>query len=165
MAAMWRGNIPEDQRRDFYLYADEFQNFTTDSIPTILSEARKYRLNLILSHQFIAQLQDNIKDAVFGNVGSILSFRVGVEDGERLEKQFEPDFTRQDIINLPNYEAIIKLMINGQVSSSFRMKTTAPKIGDRAQIQAIKDISKLKYGRKREEVEKDIARRAKLGSL
>jgi len=165
MAAMRRGNISEDQRRDFYLYADEFQNFTTDSIPTILSEARKYRLNLILSHQFIAQLQDNIKDAVFGNVGSILSFRVGVEDGERLEKQFEPDFSRQDIINLPNYEAIIKLMINGQVSSSFRMKTTAPKIGDRAQIQAIKDISKLKYGRKKEEVEKDIARRAKLGSL
>jgi len=165
MAAMRRGNIPEDQRRDFYLYADEFQNFTTDSIPTILSEARKYRLNLILSHQFIAQLQDNIKDAVFGNVGSILSFRVGVEDGERLEKQFEPDFSRQDIINLPNYEAIIKLMINAQVSSSFRMKTTAPKIGDRAQIQAIKDISKLKYGRKKEEVEKDIARRAKLGSL
>ena len=162
MAAMRRGNIPEDQRKDFYLYADEFQNFTTDSIPTILSEARKYRLNLILAHQFIAQLQDNIKDAVFGNVGSIFSFRVGVEDAERLEKQFAPQFERQDIINLPNFEAMVKLMIEGQVSSVFRMKTMMPDEGNREQIQAIKDSSKQKYASKREEVEREIIKRAKL---
>jgi len=162
MAAMKRGSIPEEQRKDFYLYADEFQNFTTDSIPTILSEARKYKLNLILSHQFIAQLQDNIKDAVFGNVGSILSFRVGVEDAEKLGKQFAPQFERQDIINLPNFESIVKLMINGQVSSAFRMKSIKPSEGNREQIQAIKDISKQKYACSKGEVEKDIIKRANL---
>jgi len=165
MAAMRRGNIPENERRDFYLYADEFQNFTTDSIPTILSEARKYRLNLILAHQFIAQLEDNIRDAVFGNVGSIMSFRIGVEDAERIEKQFEPEFVRQDLINLPNFESILKLMINGQISSAFRMKTIPPKEGDVLQITEIKEISKQKYARKKIEVEEEIAKRANLGKL
>jgi hypothetical protein len=165
MAAMRRGNIPENERRDFYLYADEFQNFTTDSIPTILSEARKYRLNLTLAHQFIAQLEDNIRDAVFGNVGSIMSFRVGVEDAERIEKQFEPEFVRQDLVNLPNFESILKLMINGQVSSAFRMKTIPPKEGDISQISEIKEISKQKYARKKSEAEEEISKRANLGNL
>ena len=165
MAAMGRGNMPEERRRDFYLYADEFQNFTTDSIPTILSEARKYRLNLILAHQFIAQLEDKIRDAVFGNVGSILSFRVGVEDAEKLEKQFEPDFSRQDLINLPNFEAVLKLMINGEISSAFRMRTIAPREGDRTQIARIKELAKSKYARPRAEVEEEISQRAKLGKL
>jgi len=165
MAAMGRGNIPEKERRDFYLYADEFQNFTTDSIPTILSEARKYRLNLTLAHQFIAQLEDNIRDAVFGNVGSIMSFRVGVEDAERIEKQFEPEFARQDLVNLPNFESILKLMINGQISSAFRMKTVPPKEGNISQISEIKKISKQKYARKKEEVEEEISKRANLDKL
>jgi len=165
MAAMRRGGMPEEKRKDFYLYADEFQNFTTDSIPTILSEARKYRLNLILAHQFIAQLQDNIRDAVFGNVGSIMSFRVGVEDAETLEKQFEPEFSRQDLINLPNFEAVMKLMVDGQLSTSFRLKTIPPKEGDISQVNQIKEASRQKYARGRAEVEKDIQKRANLGGL
>ncbi len=165
MAAMRRGSIPEEQRKDFYLYADEFQNFTTSSIPTVLSEARKYHLNLILAHQFIAQLEDKIRDAVFGNVGSILSFRVGVEDAEALEKQFEPDFTRQDLVNLPNFEAILKLMINGEISSAFRMKIALPQEGNKEQIVRIKELSKSKYARSRAEVEEEIQKRAKLGNL
>jgi len=165
MGAMRRGGMPEEERTDFYLYADEFQNFTTDSIPTILSEARKYRLNLTLAHQFIAQLDEKIRDAVFGNVGSLLAFRVGVNDAEFLEKQFEPDFARQDLVNLPNFEAILKLMIHGGVSSAFRMKTVMPDKGDKEQIAMIKDLAKTKYTKQRADAEAEIARRAKLGKL
>jgi hypothetical protein len=165
IAAMRRGEMPEDQRKDFYLYADEFQNFTTDSIPTILSEARKYRLNLILAHQFIAQLQDNIRDAVFGNVGSIMSFRIGVEDAERLAKQFEPDFTGQDLVNLPNFEAVVKLVINNQVSPAFQVKTVPPQEGNINQISQLKKLSKDKYARNRLEVEQEIQKRANLGQF
>src|SRR5258708_1128702 len=123
MAALSRIDIPDaDQRRDFNLYIDEFQNFTTDSIATILSEARKYRLNLTMAHQFIAQLTDNIKNAVFGNVGSMLVFRVGVQDAEFLVKQFEPVFNQNDLLNIDNLNAYAKLLIGGQSTRPFNMK-------------------------------------------
>ena len=108
MAALGRADMPMEKRRDFNLYIDEFQNFTTDSIATILSEGRKYRLNLIIGHQFISQIQEKIRDAVFGNVGSIIAFRVGPDDAEFLEKQFTPTFTKNDLINIDNYNAYAK---------------------------------------------------------
>ena len=111
MAALSRVDIADaGERRDFNLYIDEFQNFTTDSIATILSEARKYRLNLTMAHQFIAQLTDKIKDAVFGNVGSMLVFRVGVQDAEFLVKQFEPVFNQNDLMNIDNLNAYAKIL-------------------------------------------------------
>jgi len=165
IAAMRRGELPEEQRRDFYLYIDEFQNFTTNTIATILSEARKYRLNLIMAHQFMPQLTQEIKDAVIGNVGSIASFRVGVEDAEFLEKQFEPEFTRFDLVNLDNFNVVIKMMINNTISSPFKIKTIKPKEGNPKIVPLIKNLAKLKYGRPKKEVEREIAERAKLTHL
>lgn len=126
IAALSRVDIPEDKRDDFFLYIDEFQNFTTDSIATILSEARKYKLNLTIAHQFIKQLEDNIRDAVFGNVGSMLAFRVGADDAEFLKKQFEPIFTENDLINIDNFNAHVKLLIDGQTTDPFNIKTFPP---------------------------------------
>jgi hypothetical protein len=115
MAALSRVDVADaDKRRDFNLYIDEFQNFTTDSIATILSEARKYRLNLTMAHQFIAQLDEKIRDAVFGNVGSELVMRVGVQDAEFLVKQFEPVFNQNDLINIDNLNAYAKILISGR---------------------------------------------------
>jgi len=165
IAALKRGRIPEEERKDFYLYLDEFQNFTTDSIAVILAEARKYRLNLILAHQFIPQLKDEIKDAVMGNVGSISAFRVGAEDAEFLEKQFEPDFSRHDLINLDNFNLILKMIINNKTSVPFKVKTIPPKPGNERIVKPIKMLSKLKYGRPKEEVEMEIAERSKFKNL
>ncbi|MES2953767.1 MAG: type IV secretory system conjugative DNA transfer family protein, partial [Patescibacteria group bacterium] len=114
MAALSRTDIAEEERKDFYFYIDEFQNFTTDSISTILSEARKYRLNLILAHQFIGQLTDDIRDAVFGNVGSMVTFRIGNPDEETFVKIFGPEFTEKDLISLDNFNVVAKLLIDGQ---------------------------------------------------
>ena len=122
MAALSRVDTPEDQRKDFFLYIDEFQNVTTPSIASILSEARKYKLDLIIAHQFIKQLQDDIKNAVFGNVGSILAFRVGADDAEYLENQFKPQLSQSDLINIDNLNANVKLLINGKTSKPFNMK-------------------------------------------
>lgn len=165
IAAMRRANIPQEKRRDFYLYIDEFQNFTTDSIATILSEARKYRLNLILAHQFIPQLTPEIRNAVVGNVGSIGAFRVGADDAEFLEKIFEPEFSKFDLLNLDNFQLIARLMINNNISSSFKIKTIKPQGGTSEMVPSIKALSKLKYARPKEEVEKEITLRAKLGKL
>jgi len=165
IAAMKRGRIPEEERRDFYLYIDEFQNFTTDSIATILSEARKYRLNLILAHQFIPQLTEEIRNAVIGNVGSIGCFRVGADDAEFLEKQFSPEFSRFDLLNLDNFQLITKMMINNVISSPFKIKTIPPKEGNKELAKLIKKLSKLKYGRPKKEVEREIMERSKLGVL
>jgi len=165
MAAMRRANVLEEERKDFYLYIDEFQNFTTDSIVTILSEARKYRLNLTLAHQYISQLTDPIKGAVLGNVGTLSSFRIGADDAEYLEKQFEPEFSRFDLVNLDNFNLIIKLMINNKISSPFKLKINYPQKGDLGIIEPIKKISKLKYGRSKEIVEREIIKRAKLGEF
>jgi len=162
MAAMKRARIPEEQRKDFYLYIDEFQNFTTDSIATILSEARKYRLNLILAHQYIPQLTSEIRNAVLGNVGTIGAFRVGADDAEFLEKQFEPEFSRFDLVNLDNFNLIIKMMINNKVSSPFKLQTIPPKKGNPDIIEPIKKISKLKYGRPKQIVEAEISQRSKI---
>lgn len=159
VAAMQRGNMPLESRKDFYLYIDEFHNFTTDNIATILSEARKYRLNLILAHQYMPQLQEPIKNAVMGNAGSIASFRIGVQDAEFLEKQFEPGFTRQDLVNLDNFNFIIRMMVNNNVTSAFKVMTKKPQKGNLAIVEPIKKISKLKYGRAKEIVEAEIAQR------
>jgi len=163
MAAMKRASMPENKRKDFYLYIDEFQNFTTDSIATILSEARKYRLDLTIAHQFIAQLEDKIRDSVFGNVGSLVAMRVGAEDGEALEKQFEPEFKRHDLVNLNNYEGVIKLMINGNTYNPFMLNTPPPKEGKPQIVGPLKELAKLKYSRPKQMVEREILARAKLG--
>ncbi|HXK40596.1 MAG TPA: hypothetical protein VJ046_00610, partial [Candidatus Paceibacterota bacterium] len=130
IAALSRVDVPEEQRSDFYLYIDEFQNFTTDSIATILAEARKYRLNLIIANQFIKQLVDKIKDAVFGNVGSLGVFRVGADDAESLKNQFEPVFTPQDLMNIDNFNCYVKLLINNQTTRPFNIKIDPPQISD-----------------------------------
>lgn len=154
MAAMGRVDIPEEERRDFYLYIDEFQNFTTDSIMTILSEARKYRLNLTLANQYIAQLPEQIRDAVFGNVGSLASFRIGPNDAEFVEKQTEPVFSAHDLINLGQFQTYLKLTINNTPSKAFSMQTLPPaQKPDRDLAQKIKNLSRLKYGKERAEVE------------
>lgn len=162
MAAMKRARISEEEREDFYLYIDEFQNFTTNSIATILSEARKYRLNLILAHQYIPQLETDISNAVFGNVGTIGAFRVGADDAEFLEKQFEPVFSRFELVNLDNFNLVIKLLINSKTSSPFRVQTIMPKEGNPGQKKSIKEISRLKYGRGKGLVETEISKRSNL---
>jgi len=161
IAAFSRVDTPEKDRKDFYLYLDEFQNFATDTISTILSEARKYKLCLNVSHQFIGQLPDMIKDSVFGNIGTFISFRVGVEDAEFLKKEFEPVFNAQDLIKIDNFNAYARVMTNGQISSPFSLKTYPPSKSDRERMQNIKDYYSLKWGRGREIVEGEINDRRK----
>jgi len=160
MAAMKRARVPENQRTDFYLYIDEFQNFTTDSIATILSEARKYRLNLIVAHQYMPQLKQEIRDAVLGNVGTMGSFRIGAEDAENLEKQFSPTFSKYDLVNLDNLNLAIKMMINGKVSTPFQVHLMPFHKGNSEIIEPIRKISKLKYGKAKAIVEQEIAERS-----
>lgn len=156
-AAMSRAAIPEEHRRDFSLYVDEFQNFSTDSFATILSEARKYRLNLIVANQFITQLTEEIRDAVFGNVGSVVGLRVGVNDAEYLTKQFSPVFDFEDLVKLPNFNAVVRLMINGVPTQSFTMATIPPLGHPNPQLaDALKRLSAAKYARTRAVVEKEI---------
>lgn len=126
LAAMGRVDIPEAERKDFYLYVDEFQNFATDSFANILSEARKYRLSLILANQYITQLDEKVQDAIFGNAGTIISFRVGATDAEFLEKEFEPVFMMNDLVNLPKYNIYLKLMIDGIAGDAFSATTLPP---------------------------------------
>ena len=163
IAAFARGERPEEERRDFYLYIDEFQNFTTPSIATILSEARKYRLNLTVAHQFIAQLKEPIRDAVFGNVGSVVAFRVGADDAEFLEKQFEPVFSRQNLMNIENLNAHVKLIANGKITQPFNLFVPFPPKADREVAELAKEYSRLAYGRPREIVEEEIYARVKRG--
>ena len=164
LAAMERVRIPEDDRKDFYLYVDEFQNFATDSFANILSEARKYRLNLTVAHQYTAQLENKdgskVRDAVFGNVGTMIIFRVGADDADFLEKEFEPEFTAQDLVNLPNYNIYLKLMIDGITSRPFSALTLPPIKVDLS--KGVKDkiieSSRKLYTRSREEVENEISK-------
>ncbi|MBU6231745.1 DUF87 domain-containing protein [Patescibacteria group bacterium] len=144
---------------DFYLYLDEFQNITTDSIATILSEARKYRLALNVAHQFIGQLDDKIKNAVFGNVGSMAVFRVGTEDAEFLEKQFAPVFSQNDIISLDNFNAYVRLLSNGRPTKPFNIATMPPKSGDPGKVDKLRELSSLKFGRPRADVEAEIMKK------
>ncbi|MBI2451308.1 MAG: type IV secretion system DNA-binding domain-containing protein [Parcubacteria group bacterium] len=159
MASLSRVDIPEDQRQDFYLYIDEFQNFTTDSIATILSEARKYRLSLIGAHQFIAQLGEKIKDAVFGNVGSMAAFRVGPLDADFLEKLFLPTFSKEDLANVANFQGFIRFLIKGQVTPPFNFAIIKPKDSDAERMKKTREYVRIKYGRPRAEVEEEIKKR------
>jgi hypothetical protein len=162
LAAMERVRIPEDERVDFFLYVDEFQNFATDSFANILSEARKYRLNIILAHQYIGQLSTEtstrVRDAVFGNVGTMIVFRVGASDAEFLEKEFAPEFSAEDLVNLPNYHICLKLMVDGVSSRPFSAVTLPPfeLSSFRGVSQEIINMSRKLYARPRYLVEEEI---------
>jgi hypothetical protein len=167
MAALSRADIPEEQRRDFYLYVDEFQNFITDAFSTILSEARKYKLNLIIAHQYLGQLEQSagaqgagskdLRDAVFGNAGTELCFRIGVEDAEVMSKEFSPVFNEFDLVNVERFNAFIKLMIKGSASKPFNITMYPPPSGASLETAAaIRELSRLKHGRPRSEVESEI---------
>lgn len=161
-AAMSRANIPEDDRVDFALYVDEFQNFSTDSFATIMSEARKYHLNLIVANQFTTQLTDEIRDAVFGNMGTIVSFRVGQNDVEALSRYFQPLFDGDDLLRVPNYNTIVRTLIGGVPTQPFSMATIPPLGNPNTELgQALKQLSAAKYGRPRDAVEKEIFARLK----
>ena len=153
MATLSRVDSFGQELPSFYFYIDEFQNVTTDSISTILSEARKYKLSLNVAHQFIAQLGEGIRDSVFGNVGSMAVFRVGSDDAEYLEKQFAPTFSVQDLMNIDNRQAYIKLLVNGKPVKPFNLDILPPERGDAARVEALKQLSYTKYGKDRAEVE------------
>jgi hypothetical protein len=166
MGALARQKLPKDQRKDFFLYIDEFQNYVTDSIEVILSEARKYRLSLNMAHQYIAQLEGSdgkskVKDAVFGNVGTMMCYKIGAQDAEYIAKEMAPVFSEQDLINLDKYKAIMKLSIDTQPSRPFSITPVNPYLekGDFQAAEAFKQLSRLKYGRDREFVEREILRR------
>jgi len=162
---MSRADIPEEERKDFYLYVDEFQNFATESFATILSEARKYRLNLTMANQYVAQLLigDNgtkLRDAVFGNVGSLFSFQVGSDDAEVLSLQFEEAVTPKDILSLPKYHAYMRLMIDGIPSKPFSVSTLPPPVfeQDPGRVEKIREMSRERYTEKRSVIEEKILR-------
>lgn len=165
LAAMSRVDIPEEERRDFFLYVDEFQNFATEAFVSILSEARKYRLSLVLAHQYLAQLEEmtpfgkstRVRDAVFGNVGTIIVFRIGAEDAEFLIREFEPEFTVEDLINLEKYHVCVKLMIDGITSSPFSA-VTLPKMEkpSKSYKETIVKVSRERYGTPKEIIEQKI---------
>jgi len=172
MAAMARTSIPENERQDFFLYVDEFQNFVTESFASILSEARKYRLGLIIAHQYISQItkmqtggkgsqeDHTIKDAVFGNVGSMMNFKIGAQDAEMMAKEFKPVFSETDLINIPNYHAFIKLNIDNTTSRGFVMKTLYDDTKPNAETaEAFKELSRLKYCKDRTLVEENIKKK------
>lgn len=159
MAAFSRVDIPEEEREDFFLYMDEFQNFCTESVATILSEARKYRLSLVIAHQYIGQLPDKIRDAVFGNVGTIMSLRIGPQDAEFLVKEFEPVFTAHDLVHLDNFNFYVKIMNRGKISMPFNMISYPPTPSDSKLAMEIKSYVYQKYGRPREIVEEEIRQR------
>jgi len=158
-AAMSRVDIPEEERRDFYLYVDEFQNFATEAFANILSEARKYHLCLTLAHQYIAQMEETVRDAIFGNVGTIITFRVGAADAEFLEKEFLPEFNADDLVNLAKYNIYLKLMIEGVASRAFSASTLPPfPKPAKSHKEKIIKVSQEQYGTKREIVEEEIAK-------
>lgn len=172
MSAMGRVDTPEEDRLDFYLYVDEFQNFVTDSFASILSEARKYHLNLTIAHQYISQItklnsggkgsQENttIRDAVFGNVGSMMCFKIGAQDAEYMAKEFLPIFSEQDLVNIANYQAYIKLNIDNATSRAFSMATAYdPYKGDLQAAEAFRQLSRLKFARDKDFVEREVFRR------
>ncbi|MEK7195262.1 MAG: type IV secretory system conjugative DNA transfer family protein, partial [Patescibacteria group bacterium] len=163
LAAMSRVEIPETKRMDFFLYVDEFQNFATESFANILSEARKYRLSLILAHQYIGQLvhdkNTRVRDAIFGNVGTIISFRIGAVDAEFVEKEFLPEFNENDLVNLAKANTYVKLMIDGVASRPFSAETLPPQ---KPPVVSYRDVivknSRERYGTAKKTVEERIAR-------
>ncbi|MBZ1356238.1 MAG: type IV secretion system DNA-binding domain-containing protein [Candidatus Nealsonbacteria bacterium] len=159
VAAFSRVDMPEEERKDFYLYIDEFQNFATKTMASILAEARKYRLNMIFAHQYIGQVEEDIRNAVFGNVGSMMSFRIGPEDAKFLVPSYDPIFDESDLSNLDNYNAALRLLIGGTVTRPFNIKTIPPDKGDDRIAKLARDFSRIKYGRKRSSVENELFER------
>lgn len=157
LAAMSRANLPESRRDSYYLYVDEMHNFITLSFADVLSEARKYGLSLTLAHQYIEQLDSEIRAAVFGNVGTIITFRVGAKDAHYLAREFNSVFTESDIINLPNYQIYLKLMIDGVASRAFSADTLPGPAKQTSYADIIIDLSRTKYAQPRKDVEKAIA--------
>lgn len=174
-AAMGRADLPESERQDFSLYVDEFQNFATDSFATILSEARKYRLSLILANQFMTQLTDQIREAILGNIGTVISGRIGITDAEILVKKFSPTFDVEDLTRMPNFQTIASVMIQDVPSAPFSMSLLPPLGKSNPELRdKLKQLSALKYGKPRAEVEKefyarmaagDVAKKAKMEAL
>ncbi|OGK53165.1 hypothetical protein A2970_01690 [Candidatus Roizmanbacteria bacterium RIFCSPLOWO2_01_FULL_44_13] len=167
VAAMSRQETPEDKRRDFYLYVDEFQNFATPDFATILSEARKYHLNLTVANQFIGQMEEEVKNAVFGNVGSLISFRVGVTDASYLQREYQPVFGESDLINIERFHAYMKTIVDNEPVPPFSVNMTKDmkkfKEGANEKVaSAIIQLSRLKFGRPRELVEAEVSQRARL---
>jgi hypothetical protein len=167
IAAMSRQDVPEEQRPDFFLYVDEFQNFATPDFAVILSEARKYHLSLTVANQFVGQVEEEVKQAVFGNVGSLVAFRVGVTDANFLQHEFTPIFSESDLTNIERFNVIMKTIVNNEPVPPFTMDLTK----DMGEVDArrnekvaemIKELSRLKYGKDRELVEEAIMTRAKL---
>lgn len=172
VASMRRQRQEAKSRKDFFLYIDEFQNYVTDSIESILSEARKYRLGLVIAHQYLDQLEKdsklsgavNLKSAVFGNVGTMMLYKIGPQDAEFCAKEMAPVFSEQDLVNLDNFKACIKLSVDGQPSRSFSMEVPKPWLEttyakDTKAVEAYKQLSRLKYGRDKEFVDREIIRR------
>jgi len=167
VAAMSRQDMPIDQRRDFFLYVDEFQNFATPDFAQILSEARKYRLNLVVANQFIGQMEEDVKNAIFGNVGSIVSFRVGVTDANYLQHEYQPVFTEADLINVERFNTYVKTIVRGEPVTPFSMDLTRDiseekKLANPRVSELIRELSRLKFGRDAAVVEAEISKRAKL---
>jgi len=167
VAAMSRQDMPMDQRKDFFLYVDEFQNFATPDFAQILSEARKYRLNLIVANQFIGQMDEEIKNAIFGNVGTIASFRIGVTDANYIQHEFQPIFAENDLINIERFNAYIRTQVHGEPVLPFSLDTTKDIAKEKAMrnekvAKLITELSRLKYGKAADVVEKEIEIRAKL---
>ncbi|MBI2028624.1 MAG: type IV secretion system DNA-binding domain-containing protein [Candidatus Levybacteria bacterium] len=167
VAAMSRQDMPKDERRDFFLYVDEFQNFATPDFAQILSEARKYKLNLIVANQFIGQMEEEVKNAIFGNVGSLISFRVGVTDANYLQHEFQPVFSEPDLINVERYNTYVKTIVGGEPVTPFSMDLTRDMIKEKQMAnprvaELIRELSRLKYGRDAATVEAEIAQRARL---
>ena len=170
MAALARADMREEQREDFYLYIDEFQNFITDSISVILAEARKYKLNLIIGHQYINQLTQGgdtrVKDAVFGNVGNIICFRIGVDDVEIMAKQLAPDVNEYDLLNVEKFNAYTRILVDNTATSTFNMHCfPLPSEANREMVEHLKQLSQLKYGKDKALVEREILTRSKIGQL
>lgn len=156
LAAMSRVDTPEHARQDFFLYVDEFQNFATESFAGILSEARKYRLGLVMAHQYVEQLNDEVRAAVFGNVGTMATFRVGAADAEELEKEFQPAFTQEDIVTLPAFHIYLRLMIDGIASEPFSANTLPPISAPFGNTDKVISVSRERYSKRREDVEDAI---------
>jgi hypothetical protein len=156
LTAMNRAKLPENERRDFYLYVDEFQNFATESFATIFSEARKYHLSIIVANQYIFQMEEAVREAIFGNVGTIISFRVGASDAPFLTKEFAPVFEESDLVNLDKYHVYIKMSIDGVTSPGFSAITLPPKSEPLGFKDKIIEVAREKYSRPREQVENDI---------
>jgi type IV secretory pathway TraG/TraD family ATPase VirD4 len=167
VAAMSRQDMPMDQRRDFFLYVDEFQNFATPDFAQILSEARKYRLNLVVANQFIGQMDEEIKNAIFGNVGTIASFRVGVTDANYLQHEYTPMFNENDLINIDKFNAYVRTIVRGEPVPPFSLDTTKDISHEKSLenprvAELVRELSRLKYGKSVNVIEGEIAQRARL---